>query len=474
MEEKINAEVIGFPKPFSDEDIKGIKTRLNNDIKSLALSDEEKNELKSLKEKNNLPSEEKKRFLELQKREKDYNFGLNKKNEIQNQMLLWAGYSAGICYMKSSWDEILKESPIDTLKRAEQTLKSGHHSVFDHQQVNILFTNLPKILAMLINNENQYTTSEKSGRYTKMTGTSEKEKELYLKWYEIITARMTEVYGDLKNYNSRFGKLGIEKLAQENARYMTSVASPTTLEYSTTVRQLNYLYSWINSFGKEGNEKIIKFLLPMLKELKEAIEIENKRLYLESNGEKVLLEPGLHNNEKNRNFSLLVDIEEHENIKEQFGYSYTLKYKCSFPALGQMQRHRTIDYTIAIPDKPQFYVPPIIKENTGLKSLESEWNTDLKSIEDIFPQGMMVSVCETGTLPQFIEKGKERACIYAQYETREKYFKLNKRMYEALKEENEFLAKKLEPYTDFRCTYPCFKCTNPCKLPNDVKRKLKI
>lgn len=53
-----------------------------------------------------------------------------------------------------------------TNRRINMTLNNGHHSVYDHINVSLNLQNIPKILAMVINNEHQYTTSEKSGRYT--------------------------------------------------------------------------------------------------------------------------------------------------------------------------------------------------------------------------------------------------------------------------------------------------------------------
>lgn len=46
------------------------------------------------------------------------------------------------------------------------TLNNGHHSVYDHINLSFNLQNIPKILAMVLNNEHQYTTSEKSVRYT--------------------------------------------------------------------------------------------------------------------------------------------------------------------------------------------------------------------------------------------------------------------------------------------------------------------
>ena len=46
-----------------------------------------------------------------------------------------------------------------------------------------------KILAMIINNEKDYSTSEKSARYTKMK-LSLKEQEIYDKWMSIFYNRI--------------------------------------------------------------------------------------------------------------------------------------------------------------------------------------------------------------------------------------------------------------------------------------------
>ena len=87
--------------------------------------------------------------------------------------------------MPDNFEAILAEPSENTLKRVTQTLTSGHHSVYDHPTYSLLLENVPKILAMVLNNEGMYTTSEKSARYTKMEP-SEKELELYNKWYEIF------------------------------------------------------------------------------------------------------------------------------------------------------------------------------------------------------------------------------------------------------------------------------------------------
>ena len=70
-----------------------------------------------------------------------------------------------MCYSEKTFEEIIEE---DSTKVLERLLNSGHHSPFDHISFNLEFSNIPKLGAMILNNEEVYTTSEKSARYTKM------------------------------------------------------------------------------------------------------------------------------------------------------------------------------------------------------------------------------------------------------------------------------------------------------------------
>ena len=76
--------------------------------------------------------------------------------------LQMSGKIAGLCYAKTSFHDILEEDKDKTLRRIENTLNNGHHSVYDHIWISFYIKNIPKILAMVLNNEKQYTTSEKS------------------------------------------------------------------------------------------------------------------------------------------------------------------------------------------------------------------------------------------------------------------------------------------------------------------------
>ena len=166
----------------------------------------------------------------------------------------FSGKSAGICYLPDTLETLFSESLEKTLKRANGNIASGHHSVFGHPTYNLTLEGIPKILAMILNNEQMYNTSEKSARYTHMEPSPE-EKELYEKWIEIYYNRIKEVYPN-------FPDKRIYKLAQENARYLISVFTPATvMEYTVNFCQLNYIINWAREYieSYKNDEFSLKF-----------------------------------------------------------------------------------------------------------------------------------------------------------------------------------------------------------------------
>ena len=105
----------------------------------------------------------------------------------------FSGKSAGICYLPDTLEILFAEAPEKTQRRADGNIKSGHHSVFGHPTYNLSLEGIPKILAMILNNEKIYNTSEKSARYTHMEP-SPQEKELYEKWIEIFKEQILTQY----------------------------------------------------------------------------------------------------------------------------------------------------------------------------------------------------------------------------------------------------------------------------------------
>lgn len=156
----------------------------------------------------------------------------------KEEAINFSGKSAGICYLPDNLDMLFSESNEKTAKRAKGTLASGHHSVFGHVTYNLALEGIPKILAMILNNEKTYNTSEKSARYTKMEP-SKKEEELYEKWIEIYKNEIQKKYPNIDEKKAK-------KLAQENARYLISVFTPATvMEYSVSFRSVKLYFTLV-------------------------------------------------------------------------------------------------------------------------------------------------------------------------------------------------------------------------------------
>ena len=94
---------------------------------------------------------------------------------------------------------------------------------------------------------------------------------------------------------------------------------------------------------------------------------------------------------------------------------YKLSYQLSFAAFAQDHRHRTIRYNIKLQSMPSFYTPKIVR----VLGWEEEWQKDIMSVKDIFPQGLLIDVTENGEISDFISKCYERCCGRAQHEIQE-------------------------------------------------------
>lgn len=366
----------------------------------------------------------------------------------KEEALDFGGKAAGVCYMPNNFETLKNEPKEKTIARVNDTLKSGHHSVYDHVSYNLLFEDVPKILAMVLNNEGIYTTSEKSARYTKMQP-SESENVLYLKWNDIFNKLISEKYyskylvffdGDEKK-----AKNAIKKLSQENARYMISVFTPTTMVYSVSFRQINYIVSFFENFiSEEENTNFNIMLKKAMREFVEKLPSEIK-------------EKQLNASEKCRKISL---FDERKERKETFGEVYSTTYKGTFAELAQAQRHRTLTYQMRFLEENEFYIPEILKENS---ELSNEWYSDIKSLENVYPQGMLVSIRERGTYEKFILKCYERFCGCAQLEIALQTKKTLDKYLEQTKEENNEIYCELKKYSNgARCTFPNFECAKRC------------
>lgn len=358
----------------------------------------------------------------------------------------FSGKSAGICYLPDTLETLFSEPSEKTQRRANGNLISGHHSVFGHPTYNLSFEGIPKILAMILNNEKIYNTSEKSARYTKMEP-SEKEKKLYEKWIEIYKKVISNEYPE-------FDEKKVQKLAQENARYLISVFTPATImEYTVSFEQLNFIISWFEDYIKnEPDTGFSKKLKEVMKEfLSEMPDLKVEQLNPRVKGTKL---------------SLFAKRDR----KEEFGENYCTTYYASFAELAQAQRHRTLAYEMKLEEKPQYYIPKIIRET----EFENQWLEDIKSLQEYYPQGMLVKVNERGTVENFVLKCMERLCGAAQLEIMNQTIETLNKYLEEVKEEKE-IYNYLLPYSKgARCTFPGWKCNSPCVFggKNAMNRKI--
>lgn len=360
--------------------------------------------------------------------------------DSQDEALKFCGRAAGICYMPNDFDAILAEPEEKTLARAKNTLLSGHHSVYDHVTYNLLIEDIPKILAMILNNEGWYTTSEKSARYTQMKG-DEQEMKLYRKWQIKLYDLIEEKYGEefLNYYGSEKKTIkAIEKLAMENARYMLSIFTPTTMLYSVSLRQINYILGYFQKFANEMPKMELFYdviRLAML-EFKSALPSE-------------LIIPELNANAKDRGFSM---FRKEKDCMEYFGEVYCTSYLGSWAQYAQAQRHRTLSYQMSLYEDFVPIIPPILPEE-----MVDEWVEDMRSVAHLYPQGMAIRIYERGTYDKFLLKCHERLCGCAQLEIAKQTYRTLKRYHN---HRPDLISDKY--MNGARCTFPHFKCTNRC------------
>ncbi len=368
--------------------------------------------------------------------------------------LILSGKIGGVCYDKEGFDHINEEPLNKTQRRIERTLNNGHHSVYGHISVSLNISNIPKILAMVLNNEKEYNTSEKSARYTPVTTSvnsiiSTKEIELYNKWLEIFKIKIQ------LHYPNSFSETKIRSLAQENARYLITVFMPTQMVYTTSLRQLNYIASWMMEYINKA-DKTNAFERKLAQAMQEFItELDSLNL----------LEERLLTNDKNRKLSLFGN--NLNDTKDVFSYPYYTTYNGSFAQLAQAQRHRTIDYQMEMIPQNGFFIPPILLDD---KVLVDEWLNDMNSVANITPNGQLVTIAETGTYDNFILKCKERLCTAAQLEIANQTKNTLLRYKKALEDSCSPLAQDIEKYSHgARCTFPDYACHEQCHFSEGIK-----
>ena len=436
-------------------------------------------------------------------------------DRINKDLTIFSGKAAGVCYMPDDYTEKGIQDSEKALKRALGNAKSGHHSVYEHGHLSfIIKTN--KMMCMILNSLGVYTTSEKSARYTKMHPETELEQQIYNKWrhklQDIILEKLPNI-DDIDLSKRLCKKMGIEynpntvrnrsvshikddeylekelnelknsetlpsyKLANENARYMISVFTPTTLMYTMSFRQVFLVIDYLNSLAlnlqwiiKEYDFNFAKRLLPYVEELRD--------LFIKTIGEKRITD------NKNQYIKLLAaqhigdvingKLNVYEDLSKRLGStekdniadSYTVTYIGSLAMLAQAHRHRTLKYKMYMLEAGDygFYTPEIIK-NT---EYQVEWQKDIEKLADFIPQGTLVEITEQGQIEDFVLKCKERLCGRAQLEimrstvnTAEKMLAnkdnlsyINQQLISSITDKNGNIVPRCKFY-DFNCSEGC-------------------
>lgn len=358
----------------------------------------------------------------------------------------FGGYNAGVCYMKDNLHSLKTEPAQKTTDRIIKAMENGHHSVVEHTYISLYLEDVPKALAMLLNNEKEYVTSEKSGRYTKMRADGI-EKALYDKWVENFTQVIENNYAT--KYPAFFTTPKIRTLARENARYLLSVFSPTSLVYTTSYRQLNYIYNFMQkAIQNPTKNKFYEMLKPAMKDF--CIGLENCANYLDYR---------LYDDGYNREFSL---VETKPVVPEfYFGKVYTTFYKGSFVELAQAQRNRSLNYSFSLLNTPEYYMPPMIKNNA---KLHDEWLQDCEKVSQNMPQASLVNIYESGTIESFKMKLSKRICTQSQQEI---YHQTNQTLSQYIHSLEMSQDRRVEELRAYQESINCRKCKeHGCALPN--------
>lgn len=328
--------------------------------------------------------------------------------EILEDLKRFSGAEAGICYMSKPYFDSYVSDPVKAAKRFVTVSSTGHHSIAGHAQVSVLFEDMPKILAMYLNNLNDYETSEKSGRYTVMDGQTDKEIELYNKWREIFEKKINEVYNQ-PGGKTLIDEKTVNKLAMENARYLLSVFMPMTMGYTASLRQWNYIIDWAERYISSDLPNnyfftnVKKWMGVLVSQLKEILYVDELRDFKGLNG-----------------FNM-INPDEKRMVVEQYGRVYNVKYDVTFAVYAHLHRHRTLLFNMYFDGiSRKFYVPKIIRGT----DLENEWLKDISSLADIVPTGTLISAEESGRLDKFFLRAMERNCGRALLETMDNAFEV--------------------------------------------------
>ncbi len=376
----------------------------------------------------------------------------------KDKAINYSAQLAGECYEPEGWEKLKNEDIVKTQNRIKFTLGAEHATPYEHINIGMEIVNIPKILAMVLNNERQCATSEKSARYTKIDPATDSnitavEGQLYGKWIEIFKWKINQKYGNIHNEKK------IEKLAQENARYLVTVFASTKMIHTIPWIQLNRIVSFMKKYIEENKQSKISFNTRLCHSFEQFIScLEGLNL----------LDERAMSNRKDRSLSIFSD----KDVEEYFGTSYSTNYKGTFAQLAQAHRHRTLEYSMHLLEKKEFFIPPILFDEDLLMY---EWLDDIESIGDIHPQGKLIAINECGTYDKFILKAKERLCSAAQQEIMFQTKATLEKYRDALKLMNHPLFQDALAHSrGARCTFHDYTCAQPCNFPEGVQLTRKV
>jgi len=268
---------------------------------------------------------------------------------------------------------------------------------------------------------------------------SDEERVIFDKWFNIIKEKIGVIYPEIDCVKAN-------KLAQENARYFTSIFTPAKMLYSVSFRQLNYIMHWFKEFiAKENDSDFNKKIKTFMHEFNDQL----KGLYIE----------GLNPKVKFRRMSL---FSERSDFKQEFGENYSINYKISFAGLAQGHRHRSINYEIFNMQKivdlenVDFFIPPIVKD------LKEDWVKDMRSLVKNYPQGILVDVHEYGNYLDFLSKAGERICGHAQLEIMNNTIDTLKEYSNSVSNDSYIYSVLSDYVLKAKCCFPGGSCSSKC------------
>lgn len=434
--------------------------------------------------------------------------------DLYDEWELLSGQAAGMCYLSGEFTNVQDEPIEKSFKRALTCKASGHHSVFDHMMVTVELSGISKILAMVLNNLKAYNTSEKSGRYTKMSSTSEKEQKIYSRWVDLLTEEIIKLAKE-EGWTGTEESIHKEatKLAQENARYFIGIHQPIVhMLYTASLRRWSYICHYMKDFiegygrhladanseefpickGGPDNSYLLKwsdYLDPIVNEMKIFIgKIKNLGLY----DEKL-------KDEKLNKISLFTDRSEYFSPINNQPYLFRVtsvdgiivaRFSASFASCAQLQRHRTIDFKFSLGhpiydyngdeddilrlyNLPPF-IPPIVERTktdgqTDKQTLYDLWINDMGELrkDKVICAGDKILVKMTASYEAFFNMCLERLCGRAQLETQKIVQMIFNSMYSGNEGFKQFVCERtsncgqdLDKQYFRKCNIQ--NCNNPC------------